>query len=304
VTRIVLTGATGFLGRHIVGAAPPDVSITRLTRSTSACEPNELALGQGAWNRASFARALEIAKPDVVVHCAGSTNSRDSRECFDSNTLLAAELLHAVMSLAAPPRVLLIGSAAEYGFVSEADQPVEETHSCAPLTDYGVAKYAQTMLALSASLRGLEVLVVRPFNLIGAGMPSHLALASFAGQILSAPSPAMIQVGNLSVARDFVDVEDAARIILALAALPKWPWTIVNLCSERTWQIGDLLERLIGLSGRPVHIEANPTRIRQGEMLTLTGCAERLASVGIMPPAPDFDALLRRLLTFERTRLA
>ena len=150
--RLLLTGATGFLGRHIVAAAT-DWTVTRFTRAPVCSAADELALGPAPWTRADFSRALEIGRPDVVIHCAGAIQSSDVRACFDTNTVLAAELLGAAVAASRPPRVILVGSAAEYGIVPADAQPVAETYPCAPLTDYAIAKYAQSLLGFAAAKR-------------------------------------------------------------------------------------------------------------------------------------------------------
>jgi nucleoside-diphosphate-sugar epimerase len=297
--RLLLTGGTGFLGRHILAAAT-DWQVTGVTRAAKASTPGELALGPGPWTRADFARALAEVRPDVVLHCAGAAHAPDSRSCFEANTVLAAELLSAAAASSRPPRVVLIGSAAEYGVVPLDKQPVAETFQCLPRTEYGVAKYAQTLLGSAAAMRGLPVLVARLFNPVGVGMPGQLALPSFARQIAGSESRCVLRVGDLSAARDFLDVAEAARLLLGLAAMADWPWPVVNVCSGRAWRLGELLDGLIAVSGIEVRAEPDPALLRPGDMPVLTGRTERLVSVGLAPAEPDFSVLLPRLLAHAR----
>src|SRR5947199_4244105 len=90
--------------------------------------------------------ALRLRRPTPGVgphvtprghHPAGVSNYAS----FEANAILAGELLAAVADASAPVRVILVGSAAEYGIVP-ASAAVPETHPCAPRTEYGVAKYA------------------------------------------------------------------------------------------------------------------------------------------------------------------
>ncbi len=295
--RLLLTGATGFLGRHVVAAAT-GWTVTRVTRALKASSPDEVALGPAPWTKADFAMAIGTARPDVVLHCAGAARSLDARSCIDTNTVLAAELLGAAADARSPPRVILVGSAAEYGIVPADAQPVVETFPCAPRSDYAVAKCAQTLLGFAAAMRGQPVLVARLFNPVGVGMPGELALPSFARQIVG-PEP-VLRVGDLSAERDFLDVEEAARLLLGLAAMPDWSWPVVNVCSGRAYRLGDLLDGLIAASGVAVRVEVDPARMRPGDMPILTGSIERLAAVGLTPRLPDFSVLLPRLLTEAR----
>nr|WP_294501900.1 NAD-dependent epimerase/dehydratase family protein [uncultured Rhodopila sp.] len=297
--RLLLTGATGFLGRHVAAAAT-DWTVTRVTRSLTASSPDEVALGPSPWTQADFAATLLMARPDVVLHCAGVTHATDVRACLDTNAVLAAELLTAVAGMSEPPRIILVGSAAEYGIVPEDNQPVVETYPCAPRTDYAVAKYAQTLSGLAAAMRGQQVLVARLFNPVGVGMPSGLALPSFARRIAGLKPGSVMRVGDLSARRDFLDVDEAARLLLALASMPYWPWPVVNVCSGRAYRLGDLLDGLIAASGARVGIEPDPALMRPDDMPILTGSTERLRSVQLTPVSPDFTVLLPRLLAEAR----
>ncbi len=302
--RLLVTGAGGFLGRHVLASpAAAGCTLLRASRAAVARSADEVALGPGPWSRADFARGIAAARPDAVLHLAGATGGTDSRSCFEANTVLAAELLAALGAMPRPPRLVLMGSAAEYGFVPASAQPVTEDHPCRPQTEYGIAKYAQTLLGLAAAQRGLPVLVVRLFNAIGEGMPRHLALPSFARQLTGPPgSTPVLRVGNLAVARDFVDAAEAARLLLRLAAAPAWPWPLplANLCSGRAWRLRELLDRLIARSGLAARIEVDPALLRPGEMPELVGDTSRLREIGSAPEEPDFDALLPRLLAEAR----
>jgi nucleoside-diphosphate-sugar epimerase len=297
--RLFLTGSTGFLGQHVVAAAT-DWTVTRVTRALKATATDELAIGPSPWTRADFTAALGTARPDVVLHCVGAACSSDIRSCMDTNVVLAGELLSAVAALREPPRVILVGSAAEYGVVPTNVQPVVETHPCAPRTDYAVAKYAQSLLGFAAAMRGQQVLVARLFNPVGVGMPSGLALPSFARRIVEADSGSVVRVGDLSVERDFLGVDEAVRLLLGLAAMRGWPWPVVNVCSGRAYRLGDLLDGLIAASGAEVRVEMDPALMRPDDMPILTGSTERLASVGLVPLAPDFSVLLPHLLAEAR----
>jgi len=288
--RALVTGASGFLGRHIaarLGAA--GWTVARLGRA-----PAPDTLVRPAWDGAAFAETLAETAPDVVFHLAGSAWATPVAALYETNLMLAARLLDAVAARAAPPAVVLIGSAAELGFVAEDAQPVTEDFPCVPTTHHGIAKLAQTRLGLAWAGAGLKVLVARLFNPVGAGMPAGLALPSFAAQIRAADR--VLRVGNLDVARDFIDVAEAARLIVALAGDPARFGQVVNICSGVATPLRPLVEAMIRLSGRDIAIAVDPTRVRPGEMRVLTGSIARLRAAGLLPEAPDFARLLPALL--------
>lgn len=293
--RALLTGGNGFLGRSIAARLIAEGwLVARLGRSAA---PDTLV--RPVWDAASFAEVLAATAPDVVFHLAGSAWASPVTAFYETNLMLAARLLDAVASRPVPPAVVLIGSAAEYGFVPTRAQPVSEDFPCAPTAHHGLSKLAQTRLGLAWTEAGLRVLIARPFNLVGAGMPPRLALPSFAAQIGAAADT--LAVGNLDVARDFIDVAEAARLIVALAADPAryGPVSerpVVNICSGLATPLRPLVEGLIRLAGRPIRIVVDPGRLRPGEMRTLTGDTSRLRDAGLVPKAPDFARLLPTLL--------
>ncbi|AMJ62696.1 NAD-dependent epimerase/dehydratase family protein [Bosea sp. PAMC 26642] len=300
--RLLVTGAGGFVGRHVLAAAAArGWHVMRASRAATAANPFEIALGAEFWSRSDFARAIAASRPDCILHLAGVTGATDRRTMFEANTLLAGELLAAAAEQAEPPRVVLLGSAAEYGFVAADAQPAAESSACLPTTDYGIAKYAQTLLGLAAAAGGMPVLVARLFNPVGTGMPPHLALPSFARQLIGPiGNEVRMKVGDLGVSRDFIDVQETARLLLDLAELPKWDWPLVNLCSGRAFVLRDLLDQMIAASGLRVAIETSSSLQRPGGMRILTGDIRRLAAFGLSPNVPDFQALLPMLLKEAR----
>ncbi len=278
---LLLTGATGFLGRHIARAAPEGWTVHPLPRAAS------------PWTAASFAQAIEAIRPEAILHAAGSVGT-SGRACFEANTILAAELLEAVAKHPTP--TILIGSAAEYGHVPPDAQPVQETHPCAPTTPYGIAKYAQTLLATAVAARGLPVLVARLFNPVGPGMPAALALPSFARRIAQAEPGGTIRTGDLSAARDFIHIDEATRLIWALLRSSPWPYPVVNIGSGQAYTLQSLLDGLLHASGKPLSATADPALARPGDMPTLTGSTARLQAMGLTPAKPNFANLLPLLI--------
>ena len=295
--RILLTGSTGFLGRYIL-ASPVAVGtdIVCATRGNKGQSEKDLLLGPGPWGRAEFEHALAVSKPDVVLHCAGATHCGDPRKLFEANTLLASALLSALSAMGNPPRLIFVGSAAEYGFVSADAMPVRENHPCQPRSDYGIAKYAQTLLGLAAAERGLPVMIARLFNPVGVGMPPKLALPSFARRVAAASeSDGIVRVGDIEASRDFIDVAEAARILLALTQA-NWRFPIVNLCSGKAFRLRSLLELFIAASDHRPQVKVDFALLRPGDMPLLVGDTERLVAMGLRPAEPDFEKLIPRLL--------
>lgn len=294
--RALVTGANGFLGRRVVARLEADGwAVVRAVRAAPDPVPaGTLVLGAGPWSAASLAAALDAAAPDVVFHLAGSAWAEPVAALYETNLMLAARLLDAAAARTPSPAVVLTGSAAEYGFVPEDRQPVSEDQPCAPVTHHGIAKHAQTQLGLAWAQAGLPVLIARLFNAVGAGMPQRLALASFAAQIRDGAT--VLEVGDLDVMRDFIDVAEAARLIVTLAADPTRFGQVVNICSGIGVPLRPMVEDMIRRSGQPIGISVAQARLRPGEMRVLRGDTARLRAAGLAAQAPDFARLLPTLL--------
>lgn len=175
----------------------------------------------------------------------------------------------------------MVGTAAEYGIVPEASLPVAEDFSASPRTSYGATKHAQTVLALDAATRGLRVIVARPTNIIGPGMPVTTALGSFARQLREIElgrHPPVLKVGNLTTSRDLVDVRDVVDIYVALAKHDGFAG-IVNVASGKDYEIRAVLDQLIGEFGLRVSVETDPARLRGVDIPRFAASTSRLTGL-------------------------
>lgn len=257
----LVTGGTGFLGRQVLRALTPDGGPGDVWALGRRCPPG--------WDPRRFVaadltdvdaldRAVRTVAPAVVVHAAGKTPPATAAELDRSNLRATLHLLDVLTRAGRPVRVVLVGSAAELGPVDEADLPVTEDHLCRPADAYGWSKCLST---LAGRLAGppVDVIVARVFNPIGPGLPPTQALGQFAARLLD-PAPGPLMVGDLDARRDFVDVRDVARALLALA-LEGWPGQVYNVGTGISRRVGDGLDRLVRRSGRSIEVRVDPARL-------------------------------------------
>ena len=157
-------------------------------------------------------------------------------------------------------RVTLAGSAAELGPVPPADLPVDESYPCNPTEPYGRSKWLATVAGL-AERPPLEVMVGRVFNPVGPGPPRRPrpSASSPRSSALRTADPLPLVTGNLEARRDFIDVRDAARALVAVA-LRGQPGTVYHVGTGTSRPVGEGLDRLIRLSGRSVKVCVDPRR--------------------------------------------
>jgi GDP-4-dehydro-6-deoxy-D-mannose reductase len=300
--RALVTGAEGFLGRHLVRELEQHgTQVTGLARCTDAGSAH-IEIGDAPWQPEPLARIIRCVEPDAVFHLAGgATGTAEQLEALNAG--LAQSVMEALKLAEARPLFVCCGSATEYGGGLIDGVPTPETAACAPLSPYGASKLAQTRAALAfGEATGTRVLVARIFNPIGPGMPPYLALGEFARQIAALPpSGGTLRTGNLDVARDFLDVKLVARALRLLARHPDGNG-VVNICSGRAIKLADLVDMLIAASGKPVRTELAPERVRAGELRAVYGDPGLLWRLTGGLPETDYPAVIARIWQDAKAR--
>jgi len=229
--------------------------------------------------------------PDVVIHLAGIQQGQDLDALFQANVLAAHNLLAALQAREERSRVLVVGSAAQYGIATGGHEVVDE---CRPLlagTPYGVSKNIQESWALVHHAWGSpSVVCVRPFNIMGPGQPPSLVPAAFLHQLAKVVdgTTEVVKVGNLESRRDFIDVRDVAAAVWALAVADEdVGGKVFNIASGQPLRIADLLNACIRLAGVDVPVEQDPAKVKTVDVPTIVGDAGRLrAATGWEPKIP------------------
>jgi nucleoside-diphosphate-sugar epimerase len=296
--RALVTGAGGFLGRHVVARLGElGHEVFTLGRGRPAGVPAERALPlPDPGDAAAIEAALREAEPELVFHLAGTASSASLEGAYRVNVLFGAHLVRAARQLPAPPRILLAGSAAEYGPMAENALPVIEDAACRPVSIYGITKLAQTLHGLAAAAEQ-PVVMARLFNIVGGGMPPHLALGAFAAQIRAMPTEGgILHTGPLARERDFVEAAPTAAALVDLLRDPRAAGRVVNVCSGRPTSLAALTTALVAAAGRPVRVQENAGRAGNSDMIRHWGSADRLESMGYRLAAPDPEHVARALL--------
>jgi GDP-4-dehydro-6-deoxy-D-mannose reductase len=292
--RVLITGAAGFLGTATARACRvvwPDAAITRSDIMLGA--PG-VDLVRDLSDRHATSDLIRGAQPDVLLHMAGVTTGSDWRTLWSANVLPLANVLDAVIEAAPDCRVLVPGSAAEYGEADPSDGPITEAHELFPHSPYGVSKAWQSILARSYAGRGVEVVVGRIFNLAGPGVPSHFVLGAVADQLRAIASgrlPTVVRIGELSAVRDFLDVDDACAALLSLA-LHGRPGEVYNVCAGTPHVVGDVVREFVELSGTGATIESEAATSDRGNVSWSVGSnAKLLAETDWRPRVALADSL-------------
>ncbi|HEX3671946.1 MAG TPA: GDP-mannose 4,6-dehydratase [Candidatus Cybelea sp.] len=304
--RALVTGASGFVGRHLVDALRREGA-----EAFGFGGPLDGDLGIDLGDAETIRRALDLSRPDVVFHLAAQTFVPDALaspiDTYEINAIGSARLAEAVRAYdAAPLRVVFASSAEVYGVRAAREYPLRETVEPRPQNPYGASKAAaETILLGESRAFGLDVVVARAFNTIGPGQSERFVIASFAAQLarIAAGGDPKLFVGNLDTARDFLDVRDVTAAYVALARDGE-RGEIYNVCSGAAISIRDALGELIRTAGVAVEVREDPQRVRAAENPLSAGDPAKVrARTGWVPQIP-LRTSLRDVYAAARDRVA
>lgn len=282
--RVLVTGAAGFLAGHLAAAL-------RAHGDAFTVGTDRVNVPAGRWDVSfepvdllapdAMRTAVAESRPDEVYHLIGAVRGSDD-EVLRSNAASAELLLDAVRRACPAATVVLVGSAAEYGVVPAEAQPVDESWSGTPTSPYGRAKVAVTALARGAAHAGLRVMVARPFNPVGRGIPDSLVMGAVVRRVrtaMSGPLPRRIAIGTTDSVRDFVDARDVGHGLVAIARHGT-PGAAYNLCTGAGRSVSDAIALLKEIVGEPFELVPDPALVRAGEVSRLVGSPARAHAIG------------------------
>lgn len=308
--RVLITGATGFAGRHLtrhLAGTMPGVEIHGTTMTPETVIPG-LQLHQiDLRDDEAVRQLLEALQPQQIYHLAALASPRRSFEApwetLENNIRAQLNLTLACLALDQKPRLLVVSSAEVY---AAHDTPLTEETPFNPTNPYGVSKIAQDMLALQYSQsHRLPILRARPFNHIGPGQGEGYVAPDFAMQIArieAGKQPSVLEVGNLSARRDFTDVRDVVRAYHLIAEQGQ-PGEVYNIASGSAHSIQELLDTLLGFSTHKIDVRVNPARFLPVDVPIKQGDASRLHRATGWQPTIPFEQTLLDILNECRQRV-
>jgi GDP-4-dehydro-6-deoxy-D-mannose reductase len=309
--RVLITGATGFVGGHLaeaLAARGDDVYAVSLHKAW----PSELRHLHGRIPLFSvdlsgftgWAPVLAESQPEAIYHLAGyahvGQSFRESDRAWAGNLDVTRNLYDGVERWGGNPRILYVSSGLVYG---EANGACDEKTPLQPDSPYAASKAAADLLSYQVTRHpGLNVVRVRPFNHIGPRQSPQYAIPRFASQIaaiekgLQAP---VLETGDLSSQRDLTDVRDMVRAYIALMEKGT-TGEVYNAGSGSTVSMRDVLDRLLARATIKVEPRIRADALRPAETAVTRADTTKLRRETGWTPRIPLDQTLADTLEYWR----
>lgn len=274
--HVWVTGAAGFTGRHLIDCLRekyPAYSIIGLGRAEPSQHGCDIWIDLDITQTEQLISAAKQYPPVWVFHLAAVMPPANEVDMWHTNLAGTHSLLSALYSSGnSRTRVLCVGSAAEYthkdtGCYSESDPVIG-------FTPYGKVKSAQTLLALKmGEAMNCDVLVARPFNLVGPGLSENLIAGKLCRDIKQ--SDGRITLGNVHSERDFLDIRDAVRAYCLILEHGQAQQSY-NVCTGVPVKIKDLVETAAAVLGVTLKLSIDESLFRSKDLDRVFGENKRL----------------------------
>ena len=300
--RILVTGATGFVGRWLI-------------RELEAAGHDAVGAPGSAQldftDRGAVADLVAAVRPDAIAHLAGVAFARDAARdparAIAVNAGGTQTIVEAASRLKGSVPLLVSGSSEVYGRPDPGSLPLREEAPLITDQPYGLSKLAQERVALELGAeRGVPVVVTRSFNHTGPGQRPDFVAPALARRVIQARQTGLrdIVVGNLDVRRDLGDVRDVVRAYRLLieglldGGVP--PGQVVNVATGRSVTIRRVLEILSAAAGIPTTPRIDPELVRDNDPLEIVGDSAALRRLtGWRPTIPLERTLADLILSIE-----
>jgi UDP-glucose 4-epimerase len=305
--RVAVTGATGFLGghilRHLQAAQASIVAVVDRNRSSSRHHANLEAPGlETLWfdRPQDLANTVQAASPDYVIHLHAVVTTQRSAEAvrstLDHNLLPSLDLMIACGEMSVK-RLILMGSGEEFGPVTG---PFDDSTIADPPSPYGASKAAVTCYAkMFHRAFNLPVMVLRPSVVYGPFQSPRMLVPQVMKALMEGHE---IAVTEGRQTRDFIHVDDVARGVLCALTAEGITGNTYNLGSGEVVTVKDCLTRMEAISGRPGLIKYGAIPYKQGEIFSYEPLVESSYSALGWRPLITLDNGLAK--TWESLKMA
>lgn len=311
--KALIIGAAGFVGGYLIDYIQKKCvwSIIATKMPYEDFEYPEVKIfNLNIMDKDSIVNLLREVHPDYIFHLAAQSSVALSWKnpglTVDVNIKGSLNLLDAVRELDYVPRVMLIGSGEEYGFVLRDEVPIREENVLRPGNIYAATKACQNMLGkIYSQAYGMDIVMIRAFNHIGPNQAPIFVVSDFCKQVAEIEKELrepVLYVGNLSARRDFSDVRDVVRAYTLLMESGVAGQTY-NVGSGEAVSIGEILQLILEFSLKQINVEVDSNRIRPVDIPIIEAEIEKLVRCTGWKREITLRDTIKETLDYWRARL-
>lgn len=312
--RVLVTGATGFAGKHLVDALRHKYHVIGTGHYETPLHKSARVTYEQLDIRSSksILRLLNQHSPDLIVHLAAHTTGwfDEPQAVYETNLVGTVNLYEAVAKLrdstGYSPKLLYVGSSEAYGTSSGAG-PITEGMPFLPTNSYGASKASADIASYAyTKSKKLNIVIARPFTHTGPGQRKGFFVPDMLSQVVAAEKDGghELEVGNTDATRDYLDVRDVVRAYMLLLEAETNPGDAYNVCSGKGIRIKDLLDLIVSQSTSPLSIVQDQARMRPSDVPVFIGDNSKLCSLTGWQPHFDIAQTISETTSYWRSQVA
>lgn len=308
--KLLLTGANGFVGQHLISALS-DYQILGVVHNSDLQNTQNVTYEPGNILDQGFLEDLiKRFQPDSIMHLAAIAPSwsPDPENIFKINLIGTLNLYSAVEAQkkesGIDPKIIYVSSAEAYGKTTNPER-ITEDNPFFPANYYGTSKVAADRLSYQMSQSAkLRINIIRPFNHTGPGQNKGFFVPDMASQIVALENSdsSELMVGNLESIRDISDVRDIVQGYKSILETDTNPGEAYNLCSGKGTKMQDILDKLLFLAKKEIKIVEDPKRMRPSEVPITVGDNSKFKDLTGWEAKIPLDQTLEDTLNYWRAR--
>ncbi|UCC39556.1 MAG: GDP-mannose 4,6-dehydratase [Candidatus Aminicenantes bacterium] len=307
--RVFISGATGFVGKHLISFL---ASFDYTVFGTSFPEKPESGEDENIFyldirSEEEVFKAVKRIQPDWIFHLAAVSNVRHSwekrKETLETNLMGTFYLFEAARKFTPQARILFVSSSDVCGVLSPIEEALSEDDSTPVVSPYAFTKVNGEILSkFYAQVEELDIVVARSFPHTGPGQSPDFVCSDWAcqiAQIEKGKTEPVIKVGNIEVKRDFLDVRDVVRAYALLMQQGK-SGEVYNVCSGRAVSLSEILDLFLSLSSQEIEAQVDSQKLRKADIPLLLGDNKKIKQETSWEPQIPLKQSLIDLLDYWR----
>lgn len=310
--KVFITGATGFVGSHLIEyLSSPEYKIYGTSYPERPEEKGKAGKCQIFYldirSEEGVFEAIRRIQPEWIFHLAAISNVKHSwenrKETLETNLMGSFYLLEAVRKFAPKARVLFVSSSDVYGVLTPKEKALQEEGSLKAVNPYALTKIGGEMLSwFYARIEKIDIRIARSFPHTGPGQSPAFVCSDWASQIARIEKglvDPVIKVGNCKVKRDFTDVRDMVMAYTLLMQKGK-SGEVYNVCSGKAVSLREILDLLLSFSLEEIRVEVDWRKLRKADIPLLVGDNQKIKEATSWEPKIPLRQSLRDLLEYWR----